>query len=151
MIDYGKVFSESHKRVLARTASKEEAFFDSFYDRFTAASPLVQQKFKDVDMTSQKRMLKQSFAYLLNLFVMNKIPDHLVAIARKHDHDHADISSDLYGLWLECLIDTVREFDPRFDDDVELAWRLVCSQGITLMTFLHQKGKRSTLHHPATA
>ena len=141
MIDYAKIFSDSNQRVLAKTTSKEEAFFDVFYDRFIASSPLVLEKFKNVDMGSQKRMLKQSLAYLLNLFVMKKIPDHLVSIAQRHDRDHADIPPELYGLWLECLVDTVKEFDPQFDDNVELAWRLVCSQVIALMTFVYKKSE----------
>ena len=144
MIDYAKIFSDSNQRVLAKTTSKEEEFFDVFYDRFIASSPLVLEKFKNVDMGSQKRMLKQSLAYLLNLFVMKKIPDHLVSIAQQHDRDHADIPPELYGLWLECLVDTVKEFDPQFDDDVELAWRLVCSQVIALMTFVYKKSVIAT-------
>lgn len=46
-----------------------------------------------------------------------------------------NIKPYLYHLWFECLIDTVREFDPLFSDDVELAWRLTLSSGITYMKF----------------
>lgn len=143
MIDYGKLFDDSYKRVLAKTTSKEQEFFDAFYDRFIASSPLVKEKFQNVDMNAQKTMLRQSLAYLPNMFVMNKIPDHLVSIGQKHDRSHADIPPHLYGLWLESLIETVKEFDPRYDDDIELAWRLVCSQGIAFMTFMYRKSERT--------
>lgn len=46
-----------------------------------------------------------------------------------------DIHPELYDLWLECLIETVAEFDDGFRDEVELAWRLVLSPGIVYMKF----------------
>ena len=78
---------------------------------------------------------------------MKKIPDHLVSIAQKHDRDHIDVPPELYGLWLECLVETVKEFDPHFNDDVELAWRLVCSQGIAFMTFVYKKSECTHMIH----
>ena len=51
----------------------------------------------------------------------------------------ADIPPDLYQLWLECLLKTVKKFDPRYCDDIELAWRMICSQGIAFMTFMYKR------------
>ena len=47
-------------------------------------------------------------------------PDSLVEIARKHDKSNADIPDRLYFLWLECLVATVRDADPKFNEGVEL-------------------------------
>ncbi len=143
MIDLDAVFNESYIRVLNDKTSVGNRFFDDFYDRFLASSPLVAEKFKNVDMAAQKTMLKQSLFYLLNLYTMKKIPDHLTEIARQHDPAHADIAPELYNLWLECLIDTVRESDPQFNDDVELAWRMICSQGIAFMVFVYNKNTKT--------
>jgi hypothetical protein len=84
-------------------------------------------------------MLRQSLSFLLNLFATKKIHDQLIDIARVHDREHADIPVDLYNLWLECLINTVREFDPQFDDEIELSWRMVCSQGIAFMVYRYNQ------------
>ena len=140
MINFETQFNESYNRVLAGRTSQGNEFMDAFYERFIASSPLVAEKFKNVDMASQKAMLKQSLSYLLNMYTMKQIPDHLAEIARKHDRQHTDIPPELYQSWLECLIETVREFDSDFNDDVELAWRLICSQGIAFMVFMRDKG-----------
>jgi hemoglobin-like flavoprotein len=139
VIDFEAEFRGSYKRVLSQTTSKENEFFDAFYDRFIAASPTVAEKFRHTDMVHQKAMLKQSLTHLLNLFTTKKIPDSLPEIALEHSRRQNDIPPELYHLWLECLIQTVREFDPKCTDDTELAWRLVCSQGIAYMSFMYDR------------
>jgi hypothetical protein len=42
-------------------------------------------------------------------------------------------------MWLESLIKTVADYDPEFDLDVELSWRVVLSSGITYMKFKYDK------------
>jgi len=138
-MDFGLVFNDSYARVLMGRTSRGNEFFDVFYEKFIASSPLVAEKFKSVDLQAQRTMLKQSFAYLLNLYVTRQIPNHLVEIARQHDKRHADIPPHLYTAWLDCLIATVKEFDPKFTDDVELTWRMVCAPGIAFMVFRHDK------------
>ncbi len=139
MIDFEKVFNESYKRILGGATSRENDFFDSFYEAFIASSPLVAQKFAGVNMAAQKMMLKQSLIHLLNMFATKRIPDGLGEIATKHSRRAADIPPQLYQAWLECLLMTVKKFDPRFSDDVELAWRMICSQGIAFMTFMYER------------
>lgn len=139
MIDFETEFRASYKRVLSDATSKENEFFDAFYDRFIAASPDVAVKFANTDMAHQKAMLKQSLTHLLNLFTTKKVHDSLPDIARKHSRAQNDIPPHLYTLWLDCLVDTVREFDRKCTDDTELAWRIVCSQGIAYMTFMYDR------------
>ena len=136
MVDYGIVFEGSCSRV-AKKAHGE--FFAVFYGRFIACSSLVEEKFRHIDMEAQKEMLKQSLLVLLEICSTRQIPDRMREIARKHDRKHADITPDLYDLWLRCIIETAKEFDPEFDERVELAWRLVCSQGIAYMIFMYDK------------
>lgn len=50
-----------------------------------------------------------------------------------------DIAPRLYDLWLETLIDTARDFDEQFDEEVELAWRLVLTPGIVYMKFYYDR------------
>lgn len=137
MIDFEKTFNDSYKRILGGSTSRENEFFDSFYESFIDSSPLVAEKFEGVNMAAQKMMLKQSLIHLLNMFATKRIPDGLTEIAGKHSKKRADIPPQLYQAWLECLLATVRKFDPRHNDDVELAWRMICSQGIAFMTFMY--------------
>lgn len=151
MIDFDEVFRKSYERALGHRTSQKNEFFTRFYERFIAASPVVEEKFAAIDMQMQKAMLKQSIYHLLNLFSTKKITDTLVEVAHRHDPEHADIPPELYLLWLECLIDTVREFDPAFDEEVELAWRMVCSQGIAFMIHVHRQVDAGTKAGPQSA
>ena len=67
------------------------------------------------------------------------VPDYLEKIAQKHSQSAHDIPPQLYDLWLDTLVKTVKEFDPDFNEEVELSWRLVLSSGITYMKFKYDK------------
>jgi hypothetical protein len=60
--------------------------------------------------------------------------DYLQRLAERHSKRGADIPPRLYGVWLDCLIETVRRFDPKFNENVAVAWRSVLSKGIEFMT-----------------
>ncbi|MEQ6887299.1 globin [Halomonas sp. CS7] len=138
-MDIERLFDESYVRVLDREV-EGRAFFAAFYDRFLAASPQVAEKFRHTDMARQQAMLKKAFYHLLAFYASSHADYYLQQVAISHDRAHRDIPPALYDLWLESLIDTVRAFDEQFDDDVELAWRLVMTPGIVFMTFHYDRG-----------
>lgn len=141
-MDIERLFDESYVRVLNREVGGR-AFFAAFYDRFLAASPEVAEKFRHTDMARQQAMLKKSFYHLLAFYASSHADYYLQQVAIRHDRAHRDIAPALYDLWLESLIDTVRAFDEAFDDDIELAWRLVMTPGIVFMTFHYDRGDRT--------
>jgi hemoglobin-like flavoprotein len=55
----------------------------------------------------------------------------------QHDQRHLDVPPHLYVIWLECLLTTIREFDPKIDSAIEDAWRHVMQQRINLMIARH--------------
>jgi hemoglobin-like flavoprotein len=125
-----KTFDDSLRRCNA-TAD----FFDRFYDRFLASSPKVRGKFALTDFVRQKRALRASFHYmLLAAQDEEKGPDrYLKDLAEMHSRRQYDIGSELYDLWLDALLATVRECDPGFGPDVEAAWESVMLVGIHYM------------------
>jgi len=138
MIDYEEVFNTSYWR--ATLAVKEGiGFFDSFYERFLNSDHEVEEKFKNTDMDAQKRMLKESLLNMSSFFVTKVADDYLQKISRIHSKPNRNIEPHLYDLWLECLIKTVRDYDPEFQRDVELAWRLVMAPGIVYMKFQYDR------------
>ncbi|MCP4409190.1 MAG: globin [Gammaproteobacteria bacterium] len=135
-MNYEETFDKSYKRVMS--ASKHSAsFFDTFYDKFIDSSPIVAQHFRNTNMEKQKTMLKKSFYRLFAFYATNNSDDYIEKIADRHSKKELNIELDLYDLWLENLIDTVKDYDPEFNKEVELAWRLVLSAGITYMKFRH--------------
>jgi hemoglobin-like flavoprotein len=118
-------------RSLLRCESRWD-FFDRFYDRFLAASPEVREKFAQTDFTRQKRALRASFHHLL-LAAQNEErgPDaYLGDIAARHGAGQMAIGSDMYDLWLDSLLATVKECDPDWSPAIEKAWEDVMMVGI---------------------
>ncbi len=134
IMSYDEIFDASYERVLVHRHNGKD-FFECFYDYFLESSPRIREKFKETAMENQHKMLKKSFYSLLVFYGSNQADDYLIKIAQKHDSAHFDIHPDLYDIWLDTLMTTLRNFDPKFENDVELAWRLVLSPGITYMKF----------------
>ncbi|MFG6176496.1 globin [Halomonas sp. THAF12] len=137
-MDIVKIFDASYARALARRVRGRD-FFDAFYERFLATSPEVAEKFQGIDMSRQQAMLKKSFYQLLTLYAACHDSDYLGRVAVLHGRHQRDIRPALYDQWLEAMIATLWDFDPRCDDEVELAWRLVMSPGIVYMKFHYDR------------
>lgn len=109
-------------------------FLDAFYRRFLASSPEVAEKFKHTDFARQKLALKGSLWIMMMADQQQEIwRSHIEQIARRHSRSELDIRPELYDLWLDCLMQTVAEFDPQFGPEVEAAWREILGRGIALM------------------
>lgn len=135
---FDSFFDQSYERV-KRARKNDKSFFDAFYEHFTKASPVVANHFRNTDMAQQKKMLEKSFYSLFIFYATNNANNYLEKIANRHSKSQANISPELYDLWLECLIKTVSEYDPLFNEDIELSWRVVLSSGITYMKFKYDK------------
>ena len=110
-------------------------FFDAFYDRFIAASPVVAERFQNTNMDRQKQMMRLSLSMLVMFAEGKPIARPSVdALKKSHGPGRYEISRDLYDLWLECLIDTLRECDPGFNEELEGRWREAMAKGINHMS-----------------
>ncbi len=118
---------------LERCDSQGE-FLDAFYRRFFAASSEIADKFKNTDLRRQKRMLRESFYVLLLAYGGDEAAWSLLEErAVRHSRTGLDVEPRLYNIWLDCLIETVREFDTRADGNTVRAWRRVMDKGIAFM------------------
>lgn len=135
-MSFETIYDESYERVISSTIDGV-TFFDAFYSAFLASSDEVRKKFRHTDMEKQKGMLKKSFYHLLTFYASNQADDYIQKIAANHNREHLDIRPELYDLWLDGLTQTIKRFDPEYSADVELAWRLVLTPGITYMKYKH--------------
>ena len=58
---------------------------------------------------------------------------HLERLAKLHSRAELDIKPELYDLWLDRLVQAVKEFDPMFDAETGAAWRRMLAPGIEFM------------------
>jgi len=109
-------------------------FITRFYDLFIAASPEAAEKFSDTDLERQRRAMSSSlYALVLTLEGGEAATLYLDRIARQHGRQDLDIRPELYDVWLECLIEAVKEFDPQYSDEIERLWRDAMAFGIEFM------------------
>jgi hemoglobin-like flavoprotein len=111
-------------------------FFEDFYTRFIDSSDEVRAKFANTDMQKQIRMLEDSLlvvAVAVQGEEGSPARSDLPRIAARHSRKDLDIRPELYDLFLERLIDTVRAHDPRFTSAIEAAWRQTMAVGVDYM------------------
>ena len=111
-----ELFNDSLERCISRPY-----FLDRFYQTLLKASPEAAEK--------QAIMLKASL-YMLMLAGKPEAEAHLTRIASIHSRRGRDIPPELHDVWLDCLIETVREFDPQCNPQIEAAWRRKLRPGI---------------------
>ena len=123
-----ELFNDSIERCCA-----SPDFLPRFYALFLASSDVVAKKFEHTDMRKQVRLLKTSLYILMMTSGGSERAAHLERIARSHSRTELDIKPELYDLWLDRLVQAVREFDSRFDAEIEAAWRRMLQPGIDFM------------------
>lgn len=133
MVNYVKEFEESFARVTE--PARCDRFFDRFYERFVAADSVVAEKFRETDLAHQKEMLRESLAEMFDFFLKHQSNPYIITLARIHGARGHDIATRLYDLWLDALVATVMEVDPKATDSVALAWRVVMAPGLEFMKF----------------
>ncbi len=111
-------------------------FLSSFYERFTASSEEVREKFRGVDMKRQARVLEDSL-YVVAVAVQGTegslARGDLPRLAERHSRRDLDIRPELYDLWAQCLVETAHAHDPHWTDEVESAWRVTLASGVEYM------------------
>ncbi len=133
-INYEAIFNDSYGRVIESRKDGED-LFDTFYRIFLAKSPEIGAKFKGTDMARQKEMLSDSLVHMLNFFVTRTARNNLQELARLHNRHERNIPPRMYDLWLDSLVEAVGTHDTTFNDDVNLAWRVLMAPGVAYMKF----------------
>ena len=123
-----ELFNDSIERCSCRSY-----FLSRFYTLFLASSDTVAKKFEHTDLRKQARVLKTSLYIMMSLSGAYEEIVHLERLAKLHSRTELDIKPELYDLWLDRLVQTVKEFDPMFDLEIDTAWRRVLQPGIEFM------------------
>jgi hemoglobin-like flavoprotein len=123
-----ELFNDSIER-----CSLRPDFLRRFYTLFLASSDAVAKKFEHTDLREQAKLLKTS---LYIMMLASNEPErivHLERLAKLHSRAELDIKPELYDLWLDRMVQAIKEFDPMFDPETETAWRRVLQPGIEFM------------------
>ena len=124
-----RIFNDSYARCNSRPD-----FLNRFYEIFFTSSEKAAKKFEHTDVEKQAAILKSSLHMMaLSASGNPEGKEHMEGLAERHSRRDLDIEPEFYDVWLDCLVKTVEEFDPRFDENIGKAWRKVMKPGIDFM------------------
>ena len=123
-----ELFNDSIERCSCRPD-----FLRRFYTLFLASSDTIAKKFEHTDLRKQARLLKTSLYIIMLASGESERIVHLERLAKRHSRAELDIKPELYDLWLDRMVQAIKEFDPMFDPETETAWRRVLQPGIEFM------------------
>ena len=107
-------------------------FFASFYEHLLAADPAVPPMFANTEFPKQYKVLQHGLGLLLSY--ANKRDEALLErIALRHSLSGVNVHPSMYPLFVDSLLATVREHDPRCTEETETAWRAALQPGIEFM------------------
>jgi len=132
MQDYLELFTQSHQRATRARVDGLE-FLEKFYEIFIAKSHEIADKFKNTDMQRQRQHLHMSLNHMIYFSIDRRASEELLRVGRLHNRSNLSIRPELYEVWLDGLLEAVKLFDPEFDDEVDLAWRVILAPGIAYM------------------
>lgn len=124
-------FEASYERLFGRDlggSEQADGFFVRFYEHFLSSED-VAQRFADVDMAQQIRMLRRSFYLIAGFYITEEPSGELDRLAQSHRE--MAISPALFDRWADAVVATVREMDPECDEATELAWRWAIAPALT--------------------
>lgn len=107
-------------------------FFARFYDRLLGSHPSIPPMFAETEFPRQYRLLQHGLGLLLS-YANNPDDALLDRLAARHSARGLDVAPPMYDFFVESLLATVRDSDPRFDDEIENAWRDAVGPGIEFM------------------
>lgn len=118
---------------LARCMENEK-FIPAFYDRFLSTSEEIREKFRFTDFEQQNKMLLRSLRLAAGATAgESEALKELRERAKTHDQYHLNIEPPLYDIWLKAVIETVQEFDEKWDETVEDTWHTILGYVISYM------------------
>lgn len=107
-------------------------FFDDFYKEFTSKSPEIGKMFANTEMVAQKEALRAGLTFLI-MYAEGKSPfatEKLDKLGASHKKSRINVRPDMYPMWMQSLIATVRKHVPTFNDASSKAWQAVLQHGV---------------------
>ena len=127
-MDTHEIFNDSYAR-----CQRNQQFFFLFYRHFWSQDPRFADIFEGVDMERQIRMLKLSISMIMLASTSEQARESIRRYGKAHGPEGVGVKPEDFELWLDSLLETVRVCDPKFNDEIALAWRRCFNAGIAIM------------------
>jgi hemoglobin-like flavoprotein len=109
-----------------------------FYERLLSADPRIRRLFAGANFERQRELFEHGVHMLIKFARGDRVGAMaLERLGRFHDAQHLDVPPDLYAIWIRCLLETLREVDPEYTEDLDACWREAIQPGIDKMKAMH--------------
>ncbi|KHT58075.1 hypothetical protein RJ45_25820 [Photobacterium gaetbulicola] len=127
-MDTHEIFNDSYAR-----CQRNKSFFLIFYRHFWQKEQRFEDLFKNVDMEQQIRMLKLSISMIMLASSSEPAREGIRRFGKIHGREGIGVQPNDFEVWLDSLIEAVSICDPKYNDEIDLAWRQCFKQGIAIM------------------
>jgi len=115
-------------------------FLVTFYETLTRSSDEIAAMFAKTDMPSQRRLLKEGMIRLIayasdNDFAVQRVKE----LGQSHSRTQLNVRPEMYEIWVDSLIEAIRQHDPECSDELKAAWRRIVAPGIAAMQELYSQ------------
>ena len=124
-----EVFNRSYGLARSRTVNGL-SFRDAFFDNLLRSCPEVAQRILTGDTEAFRSTLILSIDTLARYYVNREPTTMLQGVAHRQSRGERNIEPRLYEFFLQALLQTVKQYDPKYDDEVGKAWEVVLRPGL---------------------
>lgn len=114
--------------------AKGEPLARTFYDAFLARDPEVRRLFAHTDFDRQRDLFLHGIYSLID-YARGGATGRMGIrrLSRIHGAGGMNITRRMYDLWIQCLLDALREHDPEWSPELRVRWEQVLRLGIDAM------------------
>lgn len=104
-------------------------FTQAFYSTLLDTDEAIRNRFRFTKFEEQVQKFDEALDICIT--AVDGDPDGLARLrelGRSHDMDHHNILPEWYPIWVESMVATATECDPKWDAETEEAWRTILGQ-----------------------
>jgi len=123
-----KIFRESYDRCI-NLNDGDVKFVNHFYSKLKARNSKIFEILEPYPVYFQVRLVRVIIYLLADFRSSHSLSAEFKNFMKSHSHLQADLKPFMLSLCLECLLETVAEFDPEYNTQVRTAWLSILKPG----------------------
>lgn len=118
-----------------RRLRRSARFAPRFYEHLLASDVRIKRLFANTNFERQNALFEHGVHVLLEYAAGSAIGEMAVRrLGQRHTRSDLNVDPALYSIWIDCLIATAAELDPKWNPTLERRFRADIQKGIDEMT-----------------
>ncbi|MFS1492209.1 globin [Vibrio splendidus] len=111
----------------------DQEFLETFLADFCEHNPRFSERFENIGLEQQTKMLKASIILIYNSSGLSSVRNSVKRLGKQHKDLGMGISEQELNEWFNSLLNTVKKYDPHYNEQVEQAWTETLDTGLKIM------------------